>query len=152
MGERLDALIDNYLKSKDEDVFSENTSVEDKKMYISAVKQKIADEIRNEMKTEVAEEAIKDAQIEIEENSLKAKLKEYRRLTVDGLLIAFCVGMLVNQSTEIIGYFKGTIQLGNPWITFMLCIVFFAIVVGIFLGLFFSEIIKVLGKNNNESD
>ena len=151
MGAKLDTLIDNYAKSK-QNAFTKDTSDEEREELIQAVKKQLAQDIRNEIKAEVTEEAVKDAQVIIEKNSLLARINEYKKLSIDGLLIAFFVGMLVNQSTDLVGHLKGTVQLGQPWATVGICALLFGIVVGIFFSLFFAEIVKLLGKGKNESD
>lgn len=151
MSSKLDALIDKYVREK-EHMFSADVPDDEKVVYINAIKKQLADEVRTEIRVEVAAEAIKEAQLEIEKNSLIARIKEYKRLSIDGLLIAFFVGMLVNQSTDLVSYFKGVFQSGKTWITIVFCIVLAVIVTTIFFGMFFEEAIKLLGKGKNESD
>ena len=65
------------------------------------------------------------------------------KLTVEGFLVAFFVGLLVNQVTDFIGYFKGTIQVADIWPTIMISIVLLIVCTGFFIFMFLSEILKL---------
>lgn len=78
-------------------------------------------------------------------------MKNFKKLSIDGLIVAFFVGLLVNQSTDIIGYFKGSFFTNNIWLTVGVAVVLLLICVGIFVGLFISELIKLLRKDKHEN-
>lgn len=79
------------------------------------------------------------------------KIEEFKKLSIDGLIVAFFVGLLVNQSTDIIGYFKGSFSTNNIWLTVGVVVVLLIICGGIFIGLFISELIKLLRKDKHEN-
>ncbi|MBU5478067.1 hypothetical protein KQI69_02505, partial [Eubacterium sp. MSJ-13] len=78
--------------------------------------------------------------------------KEYKSLTLIGIIMAFFVGLLTNQITDIIGMYKGTVTPERIKGTLIISGVIFIICVVIAFGLFISEIIKMLERNNDERD
>ena len=72
---------------------------EEAKFSFEAARDKTAKEIYEEIRSEVRQEEIDKAQEEIENQKLIHKIKELRTLTIIGIIIAFFVGMAVNQVT-----------------------------------------------------
>lgn len=72
---------------------------EEAKFSFEAARDKTAKEIYQEIRSEVRQEEIDKAQEEIENQKLIHKIKELRTLTIIGIIIAFFVGMAVNQLT-----------------------------------------------------
>ena len=72
---------------------------EEAKFSFEAARDKTAKEIYQEIRSEVRQEEIDKAQEEIENEKLIHKIKELRTLTIIGIIIAFFVGMAVNQVT-----------------------------------------------------
>jgi hypothetical protein len=72
---------------------------EEAKFSFEAARDKTAKEIYQEIRSEVRQEEIDKAQEEIENQKLIHKIKELRTLTIIGIIIAFFVGMAVNQVT-----------------------------------------------------
>jgi len=72
---------------------------EEAKFSFEAARDKTAKEIYQEIRSEVRQEEIDKAQEEIENQKLIHKIKELRTLTMIGIIIAFFVGMAVNQVT-----------------------------------------------------
>ena len=59
----------------------------------------IVEEVKEEEKDKIKQKAIEEAQEEIKNQKLIHKIKELRTLTIIGIIIAFFVGMAVNQVT-----------------------------------------------------
>ena len=135
MSETLETLIDKYIDLQDDVVFRDNAVPEDKEAYVKA-----------------RDDAVKDASELIEKKAGIKRIKEFKKLAIDGLIVAFFVGLLVNQFTDIIGFFKGSFQTQNIWSTVGITIVLLLICLGIFLYLFISELLKMLGKEKNETN
>lgn len=152
MSQALETLIDKYIDSQDAVVFRDNAVPDDKEAYVNAIKKELTDRIYNEIRKEIRDEALADASELIEMKAGIKRIEEFKKLTVNGLIVAFFVGLLVNQSTDIIGYFKGSFETQNIWSTVGIAIVLFLICSVISLGLFISEIIKMLRKEKNEAD
>ena len=146
MSETLETLIDKYIDLQDDVVFRDNAVPEDKEAYVKAIKMQLTDRIYAEVRKEVRDDAVKDASELIEKKAGIKRIKEFKKLAIDGLIVAFFVGLLVNQFTDIIGFFKGSFQTQNIWSTVGITIVLLLICLGIFLYLFISELLKMLGK------
>lgn len=152
MSETLKSVIDKYIELQDEVVFRENAVPEEKEYYVDAVKESLTDKIYKEIRTEVRDEALADATKIVEEKAGLKRIEEFKKLALSGIVVAFFVGLLVNQSTDIIGYLKGSFQATNIWITVKIVLVLLAICILIFAYMFFSELIKMLRKGKNETN
>ena len=152
MSETLETLIDKYLDLQESVIFRDNAVPDDKEFYVNAIKKQLTDKIYNEVRKEVRYEALADADELIEKKAGVKRIEEFKKLTINGLIVAFFVGLLVNQSTDIIGYFKGSFETQNIWYTVVITAVLFLICAGISLWLFISELIKMLRKEKNETD
>lgn len=99
MNKKLNNVIEKSLKFsefyKDKNIDED----EEAKFSFEAARDKTAKEIYEEIRSEVRQEEIDKAQEEIENQKLIHKIKELRTLTVIGIIIAFFVGMAVNQVT-----------------------------------------------------
>mgnify|MGYP000911505253 FL=1 len=99
MSKKLNNVIEKSLKFSD---FYKNKNIdkdEEARFSFEAARDKTAKEIYEEIKNELKEEAINEAQEEIKNQKLIHKIKELRTLTIIGIIIAFFVGMAVNQVT-----------------------------------------------------
>ena len=130
MGKKLDSLIDLVISKNDD-----YSNLEDGNKLL--VKKKLKSELLSEIKQEVQENAINDAKKDIDEYRTKKKLKDYKELTIFGLIIAFIIGLSVNQFTDVIGFFKKLID-GEPWVS----ITFAIIIAAIAIYLIFKHILK----------
>lgn len=152
MSETLKTVIDKYIESQEKIVFRENAVPEDKDGYVDAIKKYLTDSIYNEIRTEVRDEALADASKMIEEKAGLKRIEEFKRLAIDGVIVAFFVGLLVNQSTDIIGYLKGSFYTSNIWLTVKIAAALLVICIIIFAYMFISELIKMLRKDKNETN
>ena len=103
MSKKLNNVIEKSLKFSD---FYKNKNIdkdEEARFSFEAARDKTAKEIYEEIKNELKEEAINEAQEEIKNQKLIHKIKELRTLTIIGIIIAFFVGMAVNQLTGLFG-------------------------------------------------
>ena len=146
MSEALETLVDNYIKLKEDIVLKESAGTEDKEEYTASVKKLLLNQIYTEVEYEVRDYAIQKADKIIEKKADKKRINEFRRLTIDGLIVAFFVGLLVNQVTDIIGYLKGCFEMPNIKITMIFSVGLLIICIVIISWLFISEVIKMLEK------
>ena len=102
MSETLKTVLDKYIESQNKVVFRENAVPEDKDGYVDAIKQSLTDKIYDEIRAEVRDEALADASKIIEEKAGLKRIDEFKKLAINGVIVAFFVGLLVNQSTEAI--------------------------------------------------
>ena len=93
MGKKLDSLVDLVISKNDD-----YSNLEDGNKLL--VKRKLKSEILYEIKQEVKENAIEEAKKDIDEYMTKKKLKDYKELTILGLIIAFIIGLSVNQGIK----------------------------------------------------
>ena len=103
MSKKLNNVIEKSLKFSD---FYKDKNIdkdEEAKFSFEAARDRTAKEIYEEIKNELKEEAINEAQEEIKNQKLIHKIKELRTLTIIGIIIAFFVGMAVNQLTGLFG-------------------------------------------------
>lgn len=152
MSEELGKVLDNYINSQEKRLFNDEIDAESKEEFKSAVKEKIEDIIYDEIKKECREEIIKGAEEEIDKRAGIKRIKEYKSLTLIGIFVAFFIGLLTNQITDIIGMLKGTVTPEKMQCTIIISIIIFIICALIVFGLFISEIIKMLERNNDERD
>ena len=147
MSETLKTVLDKYIESQNKVVFRENAVPEDKDGYVDAIKKSLTDKIYDEIRAEVRDEALADASKIIEEKAGLKRIDEFKKLAINGVIVAFFVGLLVNQSTDIIGYWKGSFQASNIWITVGIAVALLVICIIIFAYMFISELIKMLRKD-----
>lgn len=154
MSEELSKILDNYISSQEGELFSDEADIELKEKYKSATKKRIENIIYSEIQNELEEKIIADAEKEIDKRAGMKRVKEYKSLTLIGIIMAFFVGLLTNQITDILGMWKGTVTVTPEKIkcTVIISFVIFMICVAIAFGLFISEIIKMLERNNDERD
>lgn len=130
MGKKLDSLVDLVISKNDD-----YRNLEDGNKLL--VKKKLKSEILYEIKQEVKENAIEEAKKDIDDYMTKKKLKDYKELTILGLIIAFIIGLSVNQLTDVIGFYKKLIY-KEPWVSILTAI----IIVAIAIYLIFKHILK----------
>lgn len=152
MSKELSRILDNYISSQENELFNDEADIELKEQYKSAAKKKIENSIYSEIENELKEKIIADAEKEIDKRAGMKRVKEYKSLTLIGIIMAFFVGLLTNQITDIIGMYKGTVTPERIKGTLIISGVIFIICVVIAFGLFISEIIKMLERNNDERD
>lgn len=99
MGKELDKLIDLAISN------SQEYSKLDAKTK-DLVEEKLKSEVLAEIKQEVSSKAIKDAKSRLDEERAVNKLRDYKELTVVGIVLAFLIGLSVNQVSDFIGYIK----------------------------------------------
>lgn len=150
MSEKLDRLVDNYLKLQDKNVFQENIEEHDREMYVNAAKEKMKKEIYDEITGELRDKAISEAEHIIDEKAGLKRISEFKKLMINGFVVAIFVGLFVNQTTDIIGYYKGSIKLNSIWPTVLITFIFIFICICIFAWQFISELIKLLKKGKKD--
>ena len=152
MSEELEKVLDNYINSQEKRLFNDEIDAESKEELKSAAKARIEDIIYDEIKKECRDEIIKGAEKEIDKRAGINRITEYTSLPLIGIFVAFFIGLLTNQITDIIGMLKGTVTPEKIQCTIIISIIIFIICALIVFGLFISEIIKMLERNNDERD
>ena len=112
----LDKIIDLAIRYK-ADVFSENISECNKNEFVEALKKQKKQEIIDEVKQMHIQEIMECAEIARKKEINRQKIVELQKLMWSGFFLAFIVGLAVNQATDIIGYYKGSVTLNEIWST-----------------------------------
>ena len=128
----LDKLLDVVMHLKSE-IIQKEALESDKKELIDALREQKRQKIIAEIKEEYKKELIEAANLEIEQEINRRKIEDIKSLIWHGCFLAFWIGLAVNQVTDVIGYYKGTVTEGNvgiSWITASILIIFSAVVYG----------------------
>lgn len=129
MGSTLDKVVSAYVhnnaeeKQEEPDILS---AAED------SIKKRIVEEIEPVIKEKVK------AQVETEEN--EKKLEELKEIIWSGFLVAFFVGLLVNQVTDVITHLKGN---DNMQGTLTAIIILLLLCLAVFLYMFIAKVKKI---------
>lgn len=129
MGSTLDKVVSTYVhnnaeeKQEEPDILS---AAED------SIKKRIVEEIEPVIKEKVK------AQVETEEN--EKKLEELKEIIWSGFLVAFFVGLLVNQVTDVITHLKGN---DNMQGTLTAIIILLLLCLAVFLYMFIAKVKKI---------
>lgn len=110
------------MKSKEE-LIKREVSDEERKELILSLREKKKDEIIKEIKKEYKEELLREIHVEKQKERDRQKLEDFQGLMWNGFFLAFFVGLAVNQVTDIIGYYKGTVTVKQIWLTTMIAAV-----------------------------
>ena len=89
------------------------------------------DNIVTQIKNEVKDDIIKD----YEEENKKSKFESVILLIIETVILAFLIGLLTNQATDLINSLKGaTVNIKYTWAS--ICIIFVLLIFTIFLSIF----------------
>lgn len=120
----LDKVLDALMKDKKELIIQEAPS-DDRDEFLALFRENKKKKIIEEIKEEYKQILIQEADIEIKKEVNRQKIEDLKSLMWSGFLLAFIVGLAVNQATDIIGYYKGTVTADKIWptiiITAVLC-------------------------------
>ena len=150
MGE-LDTIIDALMKAK-EDKIGSGLPASEKKELIEALKKEKKRAIIQEITDEYRDEIIKKAEVEIKKRNQNKKIAELRSLMWDGFILAFVVGLAVNQATDFIGYYKGSVSLAGIQSTVIIMGILLVICVGLYFYRFLKNAIEIFNNNQSEKD
>ena len=146
---KLDKLLEAVMKEKAE-LINQEANEDDREQLIAALRDKMRMEIIDEIRTEYKNELKEEANTELQEELNKNKLDKIKELMWSGFILAFLVGIAVNQVTDLIGFCKGTIEKTAVWQTIVILVVLVAICVVAYLYTFFSQAIKILHDDKNK--
>lgn len=150
MSETLEKLLNSFIESKRFEI-KKNTEKDEYMEYMeTAVKEKMRDavveEIRKELESEIIEEVKKNNEIAEQ----KRKVKELQEVLWSGFIIAFIVGLLVNQVTDIISFFKGASSIESISTTIWICIGLLAVCIITYGWLFITKVLEFINELKNK--
>lgn len=146
MSDKLNTLVDKYISLQDPQVFLQNIDKDEKAEYVNAIKKQLIDSIYEEVKEDIRDNSVREAEEIIEEKAGLKRIDEFKKLMINGFIVAAFVGLLVNQLTDIIGYYKGSVTISSIMPTIIISAILFIICIGIFTWLFFNELLRLLKK------
>lgn len=136
MTKKLDTMIESYIAVKEKDL--ETIPESDREEYLELLREKIKKMVVEEVKQEYKAQVMADAESDIQQRISDNRISQLKNLMWNGFLIAFLVGLAVNQITDLIGYWKGNVSLNSLMPTLIITV----ILVAICMGLYFYNMIK----------
>ena len=152
----LDKVLDTVMDLKS-NLIQQEAPDQDKEEFITALREQKKQEIVKEIREEYKQEIIKAANIEIMKETHRQKLQEIKSLMWNGFVLAFIVGLAVNQVTELLGFWKGTISAGSLKMTVLFTIVLLLICLAAYGFSFIAKAISLFdefkkdNKDNKEN-
>lgn len=146
MSKTLDELLTKAYEDNEKEIKAQ-TSIEpdDTEFMFESVKERISSKIYSEIKEEVYEEIMEKVNEDLKKHEHDRKIEELRKVIYSGFIIAFFVGLLVNQVTDIASYIKKSLEL--EWGITIILIVFLAIIsIGLTVYKFVDEGLKLIRK------
>ena len=136
MTKKLDTMIESYIAVKEKDL--ETIPESDREEYLELLREKIKKMVVEEVKQEYKAQVMADAESDVQQRISDNRISQLKNLMWNGFLIAFLVGLAVNQITDLIGYWKGSVSLSSLMPTLIITV----ILVAICMGLYFYNMIK----------
>lgn len=149
MSDKLNTLVDKYISLQDPQVFLQEIDQGEKAEYVNAIKKQLIDSIYEEVKEDIRDAAVKEAEEIIDEKAGLKRIDEFKKLMINGFIVAAFVGLLVNQLTDIIGFYKGSVSIATIMPTVIISAILFVICISIFTWLFLNELLRLLKKHKN---
>lgn len=147
MSEHLEQVVSYFVESKEIDNLGNKPGNTREEMLKKAAKESIINAIYKEIYDEVEEEAFLSAEKRSKEKSTERKMREAKNLIIKGFIVAFFVGMAVNQLTEVISIFKNGLTTGNLMDTIIMFIIFLCICIGLLGYMFIKEVLALIRKD-----
>lgn len=142
MSEQLDRILDNYINKKTNEELGIDVDA-DRNYILDAAKSEIKNQVYREVSAEIRDQALREAEDIIEERVSTKRLEEYKKLAVEGFVLAIVVGLLVNQVTEIIAFYKGSIALESIYSTIIISVVLVVICAVVFIYIFLKTLLSM---------
>ncbi len=149
----LDKILDAVMKSKMELIQREAPS-EERDELITALREKKKQDIVDEIRAQYKEELLQEVNIETAREINRQKIEDLKSLMWSGFLLAFVVGLAVNQATDLIGYYKGTVMVDEIWPTVMITCGLCLICIGAYVYSFWKNAVSLFDdfKKNKKQE
>lgn len=148
MGKKLESFVNKSFKKEFLDI-KDNSLISLDEVYEISKKQlilEIEDEIKKEYETEIRNEAISKAKKYIEQAKISTRIKELKSMMVIGIIVAFLVGLSVNQLTEMILFLKKDFSVDTWWFSLIIALII-VVIIGIII---FKKIYSAMDSITNE--
>lgn len=140
---KLDEVLDVFCDSKKK-IFADNAEEDDVQELKELLKQQIRRDIVKEIEAERSKEIAIKAREEIDHRKEAERIEEAKNLLWNGFIMAFIVGILVNQVTDIISFYKGGSSLKTISFTAWLCVALAGICLLMYIYTFAQNFIKIM--------
>ncbi|MDE6314057.1 MAG: hypothetical protein K2M46_10670 [Lachnospiraceae bacterium] len=150
MAKTLEKLLDDFVESRHMEIEAGTEKDEYNALMKTAVKDKLRNDIMKEIQAEYEQEIIKKVKKDIAVSEQKRKLKELQDVLWSGFLIAFIVGLLVNQATDVISFLKGTLNTTSITSTIWICLVLLAVCLITYAWIFISKVLNFMQEIKNK--
>ncbi|KAI4442009.1 hypothetical protein FMM80_21480 [Schaedlerella arabinosiphila] len=145
----LDKVLDKVMEIKAE-LIQESAPDADKEELIAALRDKKKQSIILEIREEYKKELIREAKKEVNEEANRQKIEDLRNLMWSGFFLAFLVGLAVNQVTDIIGYYKGTVAVDEIWPTVAWSVALCGVCIVAYIYNFLVKAISLINNSKNK--
>lgn len=132
MGKTLDIVVSQYVHNNAEEK-------QEQPLILAAEEENIKKKIIEEIEPGIREEEYKKAKAKVEAEENEKKLEELKEIIWSGFLLAFLVGLLVNQVTDVITRLKN----GSMIWTGIMIIVLGGICFAVFCWMFVARVKKI---------
>lgn len=132
MGKILDIVVSQYVHNNAEEK-------QEQPLILAAAEESIKKKIIEEIEPGIREEEYKKAKAKVEAEENEKKLEELKEIIWSGFLLAFLVGLLVNQVTDVITRLKS----GSMIWTVIMIIVLGGICFVVFCWMFVARVKKI---------
>ena len=154
MSKALDETLDALMESKG-DIIDKNATAKDREELITALREKLKADIIEEIRLEYKDEIVAQANDDIQKRVNKEKIEQLKSLMWNGFLVAFLVGLAINQITELITALKKLVPIDINIVTTIISIVLLGIVVSMYVYQFIKDAINtwnVIEKSNQKGE
>lgn len=154
MSKALDETLDALMESKG-DIIDKNATAKDREELITALREKLKADIIEEIRLEYKDEIVAQANDDIQKRVNEEKIEQLKSLMWNGFLVAFLVGLAINQITELITALKKLVPIDINIVTTIISIVLLGIVVSMYVYQFIKDAINtwnVIEKSNQKGE
>ena len=144
MSQSLENLINKVMQDDTEALSTIEKLNFEREEYISSVKERVRNRIYEEIENEIYDKIVEKAEKELEMQSLNRQIDEFKKATIIGVLFAFFIGLLVNQFTDIINFYKNVLKYEGVFPTVCIIVVLLGICGFIIWHFIFSTMINLL--------
>lgn len=142
--DKLDQVINEFVDKHAHQI--NQASGETEQEFTEWIKCGIRQKIEEEIKQKYTEEIVQNAKEEINKQKEKERISALRKLLIEGFVVAFFVGILVNQVTNLIAYYWGNDCSVNVKVAWIISFISLGIAVLLYLILFVKEVKELANK------
>lgn len=128
----LDKVLEVFISDKAHELGEKvNAGLRDE--FCNTIREKTREQIVEEIKQHYTDEIVAQAEKEINRKEQEKRLKEMKSLLWQGFFVAMCVGLFVNQVTDVISFYKGISSLKQIYPTMLICLLLFVVCISMYI-------------------